>query len=166
MEHQAYLLLGSNLGNRHAYLQHALRDIQSQCGPVFIRSAVYESEPWGFDSELSFLNQAVGIHTELSAPALLDTLLKIEKSYGRHRNGNGGYESRSIDIDIMYYDKQIINSSQLRIPHPRLHLRRFVLVPLNEIAPAFTHPVLKKTNRELLLRTNDNSRVKSLQMIA
>ncbi len=166
MEHQAYLLLGSNLGDRHAYLRHAVRDIQLYCGPIFIRSAVYESEPWGFDSELSFLNQAVGIHTELSAIALLDTLLQIEKSYGRHRTGNGGYASRSIDIDIIYFDDQIINSTKLSVPHPRLHQRRFVLVPLNEIAPEFVHPELKKTNRELLLKTTDDSMVKAMHMMA
>lgn len=153
--HNCFLLLGSNTGNSRELLDKAVCAIQKQAGEVIQRSSVYRTEAWGFQSPDDFLNLVIQIATRLSPDELLKQLLAIEAGLGRQRNGTAGYSSRSIDIDILFYDAMILQHSHLTLPHPRLHLRRFTLVPMNEIAPDMTHPVLGKKIHELLRACND-----------
>jgi len=156
------LLMGSNLGDRKLLLEQAVESISAlSFGPV-VRSNLYESEPWGFDSNDWFLNLAVSISSELEPPQMLAALLKIEKSMGRLRNDLPGYASRSIDIDILLAGTQIINTDVLQIPHPRMHQRKFVLLPAAEIAGAWVHPIFGATLNELLERCQDESKVRAL----
>lgn len=154
---EAVILLGSNLGDRLGFIRNALQIIGQHCGDILILSSLYESEPWGFTGAGNFLNQVVQIRTQLHADHLLDQLLEIEASFGRIRPANSAYASRVLDLDILYYGNEIIETSQLSIPHPRLHLRKFTLLPLCEILPDFVHPLLNKTQMELLRLTADHS---------
>jgi len=157
---EAYLLLGGNLGEREQYLETATRRIKEHCGAVIRMSSIYESEPWGFEDNRDFLNQVIVIRTKLDPHRLLGEVLKIEDSMGRKRIP-GKFVSRKIDIDILFYGKHIVEDAKLKIPHPRLQERRFVLMPLLEIAPELKHPVLKKTMRELYSECPDKLRVSS-----
>jgi len=152
----AYLLSGSNLGDRAANLQSAMALIMEHAGKITGYSAVFESPAWGFEHPAPFLNQAIEIETSLSAELLLSTLLGIERKCGRKRSG-GGYEARTLDIDILFYDDIIIETADLSIPHPRLQLRRFALLPMSVIAPGLQHPLLGKSIRELLDECPDDS---------
>lgn len=154
----AYLLTGSNLGKREVHLKDALKDIILKAGTILRCSPVYESPPWGFEHPVPFLNQALEIATPLSPGELLNALLSIEKKHGRERKSNG-YSARSLDIDILFYENMVVNEQELQLPHPRLHLRRFALLPLADIAPRLFHPVLKKPVSELLNECTDPSRV-------
>lgn len=144
-----YLSLGSNLGDRKALLNEALKEIEQEIGMVFAQSSFYETEPWGFNSDHFFLNIVVGVRTRLEPSEILEKSKEIEKRMGREPVVKGTYEDRPIDIDLLFYGKEIMHDTSLILPHPRLHLRRFVLDPLNEIAPDFMHPELNKTIREL-----------------
>lgn len=155
----AFLGLGSNLGDREGNLRKAIMEISRSAGKVVASSPVYETEPWGFRSEQDFLNMAVRLETDLGASELLMRLLEIEKQLGRKRTGEQ-YSSRVIDIDILLYGDLIINENGLKIPHPRLHQRKFVLVPLCDIAPDAIHPVYKKSLSELLRSCNDQNEVR------
>jgi 2-amino-4-hydroxy-6-hydroxymethyldihydropteridine diphosphokinase len=155
-----YLLLGSNLGNRQEYLYKAAQYIQDNTGSVRELSSVYESPSWGFKHPSAFLNQAIALSTELSPVELLGILKNIELALGRTRPDKGnGYEARTIDIDIIFYDDIIYNDNQLSIPHPQTHNRRFVLLPLQELIPDFIHPVLQKTINQLLDSCKDDGKV-------
>ncbi len=154
--HTVYLSLGSNEGNRVYFLQKALFLLGQMAGPVRKISSVYESPSWGFDSA-PFLNICAALETSLSPEKLLETILHIEKSLGRERSSEGGYRSRTLDIDILYYDTLVMDGEQLKIPHPGIPLRRFVLKPLADIAPQFYHPVLGKDTRNLLQECRDDS---------
>lgn len=148
------LLLGSNIGDRQLALQRAEKEISFQAGKIVHRSSVYETAPWGFESSDLFLNQVVEINTVMQAPELLICLQNIETSMGRVRD-HQGYRSRIIDLDILFYKDLILDGQDLVLPHPRLHLRRFVLKPLNEIAPGLIHPVFKKSIQQLLKECKD-----------
>lgn len=161
MKGLSFILLGSNMGNREELLSEAIELIELRCGKVVLKSSLYESEPWGFDAEIYFLNQSIAIESILSPHDLLNELLAIEAELGRKRKENHvGYESRPIDLDIIYYDDIINNDEDLILPHPRLHLRRFVLTPLCEIAPDFIHPIIRETNSALLDKCEDHSEVR------
>jgi len=149
-----YLSLGSNRGDRQAFLTQALANIEDRIGAIVQKSSLYETGSWGFISD-NFLNQVVGVNTELEPLVLIAECLDIEKSLGRERNNQEGYSPRGIDIDILFYDEMILREEQLVIPHPHLHTRRFILVPLNEIASELTHPVLHSTISQLLAECND-----------
>ncbi|MDR0560023.1 MAG: 2-amino-4-hydroxy-6-hydroxymethyldihydropteridine diphosphokinase [Prevotellaceae bacterium] len=151
--HSVFFLNGSNLGDRIRFLEIAEQSLCQHIGRLVARSSVYESEPWGFSAEQNFLNQVLIIETELNPHEILETAGKIETENGRIRSGNG-YSSRTLDIDILYYDSLILNTPDLQIPHRRLHERRFALLPLCEIAPQFLHPVLKLTSEQMLHVTN------------
>lgn len=155
----AYLLLGSNLGNRRVHLCNAEEAIKRAAGKILRSSDVFESPAWGFDDPRAFLNQALKLETPMEAYPLLKTILDIESKLGRERSTNT-YKARNIDIDILFYDDIIINQQDLIIPHPRLHLRRFVLEPLSSIAGDYIHPSLKKSVNELLECCPDDSEVK------
>lgn len=155
---KAHLLIGSNISPRETYLEQSLEALGSMAGRLIANSSVYESPPWGFDHAEQFLNQLILIETELSPYDLLKTILQIESDLGRKRNHNG-YESRTIDIDILFYDELILNDDHLIIPHPRFHKRRFALVPMAELWPDHMHPLLNKTIIELLDNCPDEAEV-------
>ncbi|MDD4085895.1 MAG: 2-amino-4-hydroxy-6-hydroxymethyldihydropteridine diphosphokinase [Bacteroidales bacterium] len=161
MEDQIFILLGSNQGEREKMLQRATEAIERICGKIVRQSSIYETAPWGFESEQWFLNQVIQIKSFLVPETLLEKLLAIELQLGRVRT-NAQYSSRAIDLDLLYYSSIHFETRLLEIPHPRLHLRRFTLMPLSEIAPDFVHPVLKKTQLELLELLQDNSKVYKL----
>jgi len=156
---KAYLLLGSNREPRFDFIMKAVHLIENGPGKVCDKSSIYESEPWGFRADTLFLNSVVLIETERTAMDLLNEVLQIEKSLGRTRRGSG-YASRNIDIDILYFNDEIMELPGLIIPHPRLHERRFTLEPLVEVAPEFIHPLLGKTNSELLAQVSDSTEVR------
>lgn len=155
---KVFLGIGSNLGDREACLKSAIECIRETIGTVVRTSSVYETEPWGFSSDNLFLNMVVEVETALKPSGLLGRMLMIEARMGRLRSGKG-YSSRLIDLDILLYGNKILNTKSLVIPHPRLHERRFVLVPLCEIVPDFVHPVLKKDIKTLLKECTDKSKI-------
>lgn len=143
----AILLIGGNLGNRTGNLQKAVQLIAATAGEVIQTSALYQTAPWGAVDQPDYLNQGVEIRTSLDALTLLHTLLEIERKIGRIRQEKWG--ARVIDIDLIFFNDSIHSLPELKVPHPRMHLRQFVLVPLLEIIPDYMHPVLHKTVREL-----------------
>ncbi len=155
----AYLLLGSNLGDRKAVLRQAIQHISEQIGSIDAQSSVYETEPWGNTNQPGFLNLALEISTGLSAIQVLEKALSIEEQLGRVRLERWG--SRIIDIDIIFYNADVIRiEDRLSIPHPEMQNRKFVLEPLCEIAPEFIHPVLNRSIKELFESLTDKSAVK------
>ena len=152
---KVYLCLGGNVGDTRQYLNQAISLISSRIGRVAAQSAVYQSEPWGFNAEQMFLNQAVMVETELEPHAVLERCLQIESELGRTRSGNG-YEPRTTDIDIIFFGNQIIDTPDLQVPHPLMHRRNFVLQPLCEIAPNLVHPVFGLTVKQLADECGDS----------
>lgn len=150
---EAYLLIGGNIGNRMNYLTKAKNGIGKSCGHIRKLSAVYETAAWGYEEQAKFLNQVLVIKTKLSAEELLHHILKVEEEMGRKRDIK--YGPRVIDIDILFFNDDIINADHLTVPHPEMQNRRFVLVPLNEIAADKIHPVFKKTILQLLAECPD-----------
>lgn len=152
---KAYLLLGSNLGDRELYLKDAIKLIKDRVGDIFVESAIYDTEAWGKTDQPGFLNLALGVQTPLKAIDLLHTVLDIEQVLGRVRHEKWG--SRLIDIDIILYNNEVISiGNELKIPHPEMSHRKFVMQPLAEIAPNEIHPILKKSVSEILENLNDS----------
>jgi len=146
----AYLSAGSNIGDRIGYLQQAnnlLKDIEDIT--VVASSSIYETEPVGFRDQEWFANAVLEIVTKLSPGELLAECLRIECQLGRERNPENRWGPRTIDLDILFYDNEVILEESLQIPHPRMHERAYALVPMLELAPDFVHPVIKKTILEL-----------------
>jgi 2-amino-4-hydroxy-6-hydroxymethyldihydropteridine diphosphokinase len=154
---EAILLLGGNLGNRELALAQAMKKIEERVGEITAHSSIYESEPWGFEDKNQFLNQAIKVNTELNPQQLLEQLLKIEQSLGRVRTGK--VSARTIDLDILFYGNEKINTDTLTIPHPRIHERLFALLPLAEITSNTNLPVLKNTTEELIKVCQDKSKI-------
>ncbi len=144
-----FLSLGSNIGNRLMNLDNAV-DILSSSGVHAVRlSNVYETSPWGFKASVNFLNQVMEAYTRFSPEKLYRLILKTETTLGRIRTDSAEYVSREIDIDILFFNDEVIENDHLSIPHPRLHERGFVLVPMMDLAPDHIHPVLNRTIKEL-----------------
>lgn len=156
------LVTGGNLGNRYKSLSVAQRKIEKQIGDVLVTSRYYESDPWGFESDLPFINQALVVSTKLSPYEVLESSKQIEKELGRKEKSVGGiYSDRLVDIDIIFYDDLILyDVPNLIIPHPEMHKRRFVLEPINEIASSIKHPTKKLTVSALLHACVDLNLVK------
>jgi 2-amino-4-hydroxy-6-hydroxymethyldihydropteridine diphosphokinase len=155
-----HLLLGGNLGNVLDYFLKSIDALNSQGISVIRQSSVYQSEPWGFESNDLFLNQVLIAKTTHTAKQVLEMTQNIEKQIGRKtKSQNQVYESRLIDIDILLYDDLVLCSPNLTIPHPRLHERRFTLLPLQEIDADFIHPSFNKSIQALLNECQDQSKV-------
>ena len=148
---RCYILFGSNLGDKETLLEQACTLINNRCGMLVERSSAYITEPWGFEAEEWFLNELLVVETELEPDALMETLLAIETELGRVRHPEkAGYCSRTVDLDILYYGDKIINTAKVTVPHPRLHLRKFALMPLCEVIPDFLHPIFHLSQTQLL----------------
>jgi len=151
---KVYLLIGGNIGDRMANLAMAVQFIEKYLGKMLQISSIYETAAWGNTHQADFLNQAIYIETPLTPTDLMTQILLVEKAMGRERNIPMG--PRTIDIDILYYNDAIVENEQVTIPHPRISERKFVLYPLVEIAPAWIHPILHKTNTVLLKECGDS----------
>lgn len=148
-----YLLTGANIGDPRQQLKDAKVEIAERVGKIIKESSVYESEAWGVEDQPIFLNQVLEVITPLSAAKVLQTIQQIELVLGRIRAQRWG--SRTIDIDILYYNNDIIHEPDLQVPHPYIQERNFTLIPLSEIAPNFEHPIFRKTNQQLLMDSKD-----------
>lgn len=140
-----YLSLGTNLGDRHNHMLTAVARLAERVGTILALSALYETEPWGFNSDNRFLNAALTMETTCLPMELLLITQTIEQEMGRMEKSNGAYHDRVIDIDLLLYDNLILDTPLLTLPHPLMHEREFVLKPLAEIASDVIHPVLKET---------------------
>jgi len=146
----AYLALGTNIGNKRRNMITAAALLAERVGDVLALSGFYETEPWGFQSENTFLNAALQLDTSLSPLELLKATQEIEIEMGRTQKSNGAYHDRIIDIDILLYEDLVLQTQELTLPHPLMHERLFVMEPLAEIAPNVIHPVFKKPVISLL----------------
>jgi 2-amino-4-hydroxy-6-hydroxymethyldihydropteridine diphosphokinase len=151
---KVYLLIGGNMGDRMANLAQAIHLINQEIGPIQLTSSIYETAAWGNTNQPDFLNQSLMLHTSLDEETLMHQLLNIEIGMGRKRDIPMG--PRTIDLDIIYFNDLVIENELITIPHPKIAERRFVLIPLSEIAPKFLHPVLNKTNEALLKDCGDS----------
>jgi 2-amino-4-hydroxy-6-hydroxymethyldihydropteridine diphosphokinase len=156
---EVILLLGSNIGERDNWLAEALESVSNRLGGVIQSSGIYETEPWGFSANQSFLNQAVKLKTSLGPRSILHGIWEIERALGRVRS-DGTYSSRTIDIDILTWEHRIFWTKKLQVPHIHIQNRRFALVPLAELAGEEIHPILSKSYNELLRICPDQTSVK------
>lgn len=155
-----YLLLGGNLKDRKKLIADAIEELRFQIGEIVLESSIYETKAWGNEEQPDFLNKALAIETELNAFEILKITQNIEKKLGRQRNEQWG--ARTMDIDILFYDHLIIDTEKLKIPHPLISVRKFVLLPLLEIIPNYVHPILKLTVQNLYSNCTDNLEVKKI----
>lgn len=144
-----YLGLGTNIGNKRRNLITAAALLAERVGDVLALSGFYETEPWGFESNNWFLNAAVKLNTDYTPQELLVVTQQIEKELGRTEKSNGTYHDRVIDIDILLYDDEVLQTLELVLPHPLMHERKFVMEPLAEIAPFVQHPIFKESIMDL-----------------
>jgi 2-amino-4-hydroxy-6-hydroxymethyldihydropteridine diphosphokinase len=158
---EVFISLGSNLGDRAENLKKAIHSIELNIGTIVRQSSVYETKPWGHSNQPDFFNQVILIHSDKSPEDCLRSLSDIEDEMGRKRGEKWG--KRLIDLDLLYVDSNIIQSEKLTLPHPGISQRRFVLVPLVEIAHEFIHPQLQKNQRQLLTECADLLEVKALK---
>ncbi len=163
-QHQVILSLGSNQGNRLSMITTCIDLIHSEIAVVVKVSKIYETPAWGFESE-PFYNAAILIHTSKSPQKILKQVLKVEKTLGRVRSNDSGYQARIIDVDIIAFDEEIIETDNLQIPHPLLQNRKFVLQPMLDLGLNWEHPTLKKSVAQLLVQTKDESEIKAVHTI-
>ncbi len=161
-QHQVILSLGSNQGNRLENIERCIALIHKKIGTVIRVSKLYETPSWGFESE-PFYNAALVVHSYKSADEILNEILQLEVELGRVRSGNNGYEQRIIDIDLISFDEQIIATEKLKVPHPEMQNRLFVLKPMNDLNLDWRHPILQKYLRELLVLSEDKSSCKMIK---
>lgn len=157
-----FLLLGSNMGDQQDFLLKARDQIELRVGAVARASSFYQTAAWGNTDQADFINQVLQLETSLKPQQVLHAILEIEKELGRERLEKWG--ARTIDIDILFYDEEVITETDLKIPHPSLHQRAFTLVPLSEINPDWIHPVLKQNILELLNQLDDQLAVRKLNL--
>jgi 2-amino-4-hydroxy-6-hydroxymethyldihydropteridine diphosphokinase len=163
-QHQVILSLGSNQGNRLSNIQSAIDLIHREAGTVVKVSKLYETPAWGFEGE-AFYNCALVLHTQRSAQTILEKVLGIEKKLGRVRSESEGYQSRPIDIDLIAFNEEIINSKELQVPHPAMQERMFVLLPMRDLNLDWRHPILQKYLPEILKASEDKSQCKMVQSL-
>ncbi len=161
--HTIFILLGTNEGSREENLRHATDEINKNGIKITHCSSVYVSDPWGFTAQTNFLNQVIRGETHLKPEEILDMFLRTEEQMGRKRKKRIGYSSRLIDIDLLFYDNLVMKTERLILPHPRLHERRFTLLPLAEIDKDFVHPVYQKKIWKLLEECPDTGKVHVLK---
>ena len=160
MEEKVFIILGSNIGDKKSYIDKACVEILEKIGSIEVYSSYYQTSPWGFQSDDEFLNRVICVQSKLTPNGIMETLLDIENKLGRVRLAKDeGYQSRTIDLDILLIDDLIIESELLVVPHPRMKERRFVLVPLSEIAGEYIHPKYKSTINYLLSICKDDEAV-------
>ena len=148
-----YLGIGSNLGDKEQNIKTALKLVEERAGKIIIQSSICQTMPWGFHSDNIFFNAAACVETNLTPMQVLSVIKMIEMEMGRtSKSSQGMYADRIIDLDLLFYEDQVINEVMLTVPHPLLQYRMFVLMPMTEIAPDLVHPVLKLPMRELLTR--------------
>lgn len=155
-----YLLLGSNLGDRKTYLKEALLQLQESVGRIIRTSSIYETQSWGIADQPDYLNQVVEMETLFLPDKILEKTQKIEEIL--HRERTKKWDSRTIDIDVLFYGEEVVDLPQLKIPHPQIQNRLFTLVPLDELIPNFLHPILNKTIQELRQEVGDDLLVKKI----
>ena len=163
-QNKIVLSIGSNQGDRKSLIQQAIDTINREVATVVSVSKLYESPSWGFESE-PFYNCAILVHTSKSASKILKALLKIEKKLGRVRTEEAGYKSRTIDIDIISFNNDIIETEVLNVPHPQMQNRLFVLLPMKDLQTEFFHPILKQNIQELIANCPDKSECKGIDSI-
>lgn len=156
----AFLSLGSNLGNRKQNIRSAIDAISAIVGNIENESELIETEPWGMESNTWFINMVVEISTDLSHRELLHNILNIENKLGRMRTTTQGYESRTIDIDILLFGDLMLDEGDLIIPHPKLHERMFNLWPLAQLCPNYMHPTLNASILSLLSKCQDKTQIR------
>ena len=161
-QHQVILSLGSNQGNRLENIERCIVLLHQEIGTVIKVSKLYETPSWGFESD-SFYNCALILHTHKNAQQVLEEVLALEKKLGRVRQNTEGYQARLIDIDVITFDEEIISSEKLQVPHPEMHNRLFVLIPMRDLNLDWRHPILQKYLHELLLLSEDKSACKAIQ---
>lgn len=159
--HKVFLGIGGNIGNKQKNFAEVLNWIENSIGTVVKKSSVYETPPWGFNAEENFWNQVLLVETKFTPMELLERIQQIEAHFGRERKTKQ-YISREMDIDILYFDDDFLEVENLVIPHPRIHQRKFVLVPLVEIAPGLKHPLLRLTSIQMLENCRDGSLIKKV----
>lgn len=152
-----YIQLGSNMGDRNSYIKESLLQIENLLGTIICESKTYESRPWGVTEQREFLNKVICVNSEFSANEALKNLQKIEKKLGRKRKEKWG--ERTIDLDILFYNQETINTKELTVPHPHIQDRKFVLIPFAEMNGKFIHPTLKKDIFALLNKCKDTEKV-------
>jgi len=165
MSNKVMISLGSNLGDRELNINKAITLIHNHLGEVISISKLYETVSWGYDDH-TYLNNVICLITKFAPLDLMTALLEIELKLGRKRSSNKGYQSRTIDLDILLIDSLVINHPKLYVPHPRMHLRRFVLKPLADIAPDWVHEVEEISISELLLKCEDQIDVKLYEKLS
>lgn len=158
---QVFLSLGGNLGNTQEIFEACYPLIENKVGAILQQSSLYRTAAWGLQDQADFVNQVLLVTTELIPEAILVAIQAIEKDFGRERKVTWG--PRTLDLDILFVDQQIIQTANLQVPHPHIQNRKFILIPMNEIAADYEHPVLNKSIAELLLETKDTSAVSLIQ---
>ena len=152
-----YIQLGSNIGERKSFITKSMHKVEDDIGKIITASSIFETTAWGNENQNNFLNSVIEIKTPFDAFTILQKSQEIENNLGRKRSDKWG--ERTIDIDILFYNNKIINTKELTIPHPLIQKRKFVLVPLSEIAPNYKHPILKKNISTLLSECKDTQKV-------
>lgn len=158
---QVYLITGGNTGNRKKNINKAAVEIENKIGTILQKSSIYETESWGISGQPAFYNQVLKVGTALSAKEIMKIILQIEQQMGRVRTFKNA--SRTIDIDILFFNDEIINTPDVVVPHKEIANRRFVLMPLNELSPEMKHPILKQTIKKLLDKCADMLEVLPLE---
>ena len=158
---QVILGIGGNLGKRELFLAHTRSHVAERIGHIVASSSIYETDAWGMDNAPAFLNQVIMVETDQSPEDILRRIREIERMLGRKRiEGKTGYSSRTADIDILFYNDEVIHTPHLEVPHPGIADRRFVLIPLNEITSDFEHPLLKRPMNAILAACTDTTEVR------